>query len=496
LAISGNQSDTQNAVSTTKDSRQENDADSAGQLTHSFSEPQIGTEQNTTDEKEVTLQTSVHPEIVKHVVDGIVFDPTPAPMVELIRLASDPQIYVSLLETDGDGYLQWTHAVEIQHEGLSYSVPHMPKALYRSLNLPSCGRSVASARELFDSIWGLLREYTSLSENDSKILTYWAIATWFRDELWFLPTVVITGAVAAAEPVLRTLAAICRRSILLAGLDFGALCASWLPDLNPTLLIRTSQLGRRVAALLDSSSWQGYLVATKKDIQSISYAKCIYLEHYAQGQILDTNVLHVHVDGTPVRSFSSALPPDVVADVQSRLLLYRFKTREWVATSKFRVTGLRPEFCAIAESLAASILDDSTLQADVIQLLKQRDHQSRVDRASGENGIVIRATLALCHEPDIQQAYVRDIATAAIRICNEEGESLRISSGRVGYILKYLGLFTQRLGNAGRGLKLDRATQFRVHKLAQSYEVLPAEPVCGHCQELQATYTQEFVNSV
>jgi hypothetical protein len=384
LASIVNQSGTPSAVSTAKESRVENHAGSAGHSIQYFSEAQIGTEQNTADEKEVTLQTLVHSEVVGHPVDGIVFDPKPAPMIELIRLSSDPQIYVSLLETDRDGYLEWTHAVEIQHDGRSYCVPHMPQALYRSLNLPSYGRSVATARELFDSIWGFLQEYTSLSENDSKILTYWAIATWFRDELWFLPTVVITGAVAAAEPVLRALAAICRRSILLAGLDFGALCASWLPDLNPTLFIRTSQLSQRVAALLDSASWQGYLVATKKDIQSISYAKCIYSEHYAQGQILDTSVVHVHVDGAPARSFPSAMPQDVVADFQSGLLLYRFKAREWVAKSKFRVTGLRPEFCAIAESLAASILDDSTLQDDVIQLLKQRDHQSRVDRATGK----------------------------------------------------------------------------------------------------------------
>ena len=60
--------------------------------------------------------------------------------------------------------------------------------------------------------------------------------------------------------------------------------------------------------------------------------------------------------------------------------------------------GFRPEVCVIAESLRAVIVDDLLLQRDIINLLKERDEQSGVDRASGSNGIVVRAVLSFCHD--------------------------------------------------------------------------------------------------
>src|SRR5207248_6720451 len=46
----------------------------------------------------------------------------------------------------------------------------------------------------------------------------------------------------------------------------------------------------------------------------------------------------------------------------------------------------------------------------------------------------------------------------ANRFYAEDGESLKVSSETVGHVLKYLGLYSRRLGNAGRGLIFDKAT--------------------------------------
>ena len=43
-------------------------------------------------------------------------------------------------------------------------------------------------------------------------------------------------------------------------------------------------------------------------------------------------------------------------------------------------------------------------------------------------------------------------------------------------VLKYLGLYSRRLGNAGRGLTTDKATQLPVHQLGYSHKVLDLEP--------------------
>ena len=119
----------------------------------------------------------------------------------------------------------------------------------------------------------------------------------------------------------------------------------------------------------------------------------------------------------------------------------------------------------MADVLAAAIVDDVELQRGIMEVLKDRDEQSRVDRATGVNGLVLRAVLFHCHQKD-QRTFVREIAATANRFYAEDGESLKVSSETVGHVLKYLGLYSRRLGNAGRGLIFDKATQSHAHTLS------------------------------
>jgi hypothetical protein len=261
-----------------------------------------------------------------------------------------------------------------------------------------------------------------------------------------------------------------------------------LGELMPTLLIREPQLSKRMAALLDASNQPGYLVRCGKDFQQLYCSKCIYVGENAKNQLLNGNSIHIHVGGNSLRCFHPLPTDEVIQDFQNRLYGYRFINHDIVAASKFRVSGFRPEVCAMAQVLGASIGNDPELQRGIIELLRERDEQSRVDRASGQNGIVLKAVLWHCHQLDQQQAFVRDIAATANRIYSEEGESLKISNETVGHVLKNLGLYTRRLGSAGRGLILDKDIQARAHELSYANEVLPdgaGEPACGYCHKLQ-----------
>jgi len=262
--------------------------------------------------------------------------------------------------------------------------------------------------------------------------------------------------------------------------------------------MREPQLNKRMAALLDASSQPGYFVRRNKDFQQFYCAKCMYIGEAANSQLSMPNSIHIHVGGNSRRSLSPLPTNDVIQDFQNRLLLYRILRHDEVAASKFRVPGFqfRPEFSAMAQVLGASIVNDLELQHGIIELLKERDEQSRVDRASGQDGVVLKAVLWHCHQPDQQQVFVREIAATANRIYGEEGESLKISSETVGHVLKNLGLYTRRLGNAGRGLVLDKAKQARVHELGYANEVLldaGGVPACGYCHKLQLLHTQDVV---
>jgi hypothetical protein len=423
---------------------------------------------------------------------------TPEPMVELTRPRPAGRMQIDVLVAEEDKFrwlaredkFRWLDADDPERR--SHRVPDMPPALYRSLILPSGWHRFGSCRQLFDDILVFLKNHSLLSDDEARILTYWSIATWFPDFLSFLPSVVITGTAAVAEPIFRALAAICRRSVLLAGIDPGVLRAPWWGELMPTLLIRAPQLNKRMGTLLDASTRPGYLIASGKDMQPLYCPKCIYFGDPVDLSLIPSSI-QIHVSSKSRKVTYKSPTAEVAERFQNQLLLYRFLGRENVAASRFRVHGFRPEVCAIAESLGAIIVDDLRLQCDIIDLLRERDEQSGVDRASGRNGIVVRAVLKLCHEPDLQQAYVHDIASAVNRIYVEEGEYLKMSSESAGHILRSLGLYSRRLGSAGRGLVLDKSMRSHAHRLGHAYEVLPPEPACGHCHELQGTLSEELM---
>ena len=426
-------------------------------------------------------------------------EPPITPMLDLMRIGSDREIQVVRIEVGDDKIVHLTYGCVNDPSGRRHRVPPLPLALYWSLILATSLGKFKSTRELFDSIATLLRDNAMLPEKESLLLAYWSMATWFMDFLPYLPAVVVTGPAAAADRLLRTLLAVCRRPVLLADVSPAVLRAIPLGELMPTLLIREPQATARMAALLDASNQPGYWVYSGKDFQRFYFAKCIYTGEHIKNPLLAANNIHIHAGGNSRRALRPLPSDEVIQDFQSRLLFYRFLGHDRVAASRSRGQGFqfRPEISAMAEALQTSIVEDAALQRGVMELLPERDEQSRVDRASGWDGMVLRAVLWHCHQPDQQQQlFVREIAATVNRIYSEEGESLKISSETVGHVLKNLGLYTRRLGNAGRGLVLDKTTQARAHELGYANDVLPDSSgvsACGHCHKLQVIETAEVV---
>ena len=214
-----------------------------------------------------------------------------------------------------------------------------------------------------------------------------------------------------------------------------------------------------------------------------------------KGPLSTSNSVHVHLSGSALEPRHSLPTKDQITSFHNRLFCYRLLKHDKVATATFRASGFRPEVSIVADVLAAAIADDVELQRGIIEVLKDRDEQSRVDCATGVNGLVLRAVLFHCHQKD-QRKFVREIAATANRLYAEDGESLKVSNETVGHVLKSLGLYSHRLGNAGRGLVFDKATQSHAHRLSHAYDVLTAEPSCEHCHEFQQSQSEEVVQAV
>jgi hypothetical protein len=416
----------------------------------------------------------------------------PRTTVDLIREGRGKgPIYVSRVEWT-ESTRRLIYGSSMQYQGRSHVVPTMLPALYDSLLLPTNLTDYGTTRDLFGSICDLLQEHLALFRNQCELLAYWCIASWFPEVLRFVPRLTITGPRFAADLLLRVLRSVCRRPVLLAGMNSAVLKAIPFNELMPTLLIRETRLSRRKAELLDASDQKDYLVASGKDLRPFYCAKCIYLgEGHSQQEMLPDGI-HIHVGNALFPGYPLCGDQDIEV-FQNKLFLYRSLHYDHVSFSTFRADGLLPELCAVAQQLGAAIVDDDDLQKRVIDLLKEQSEQARVDRGSGLKALVLRAVLFHCHQSDQQQVFAREIAATVNRIYGEEGESLKVSSETVGHVLKSLGLYSRRLGNSGRGLVLDKSTQVQAHELSQAYEVLPAVPDCGYCHKLQLPQSKEVV---
>jgi hypothetical protein len=373
---------------------------------------------------------------------------------------------------------------------------NLPPNLYLSLRLPNGFIKCDSGREIFNGVRELIRNHAMLSERQSRLVAYWAIATWFTDFLPFVPTLVVTGPAFSADPLLRVLECVCRRAILLAGISPASLHAITCNQVMPTLLIRTSQLNKTMAALIDASNQPGYFISNARDVWQFYAAKCIYIGEDSSQRIVGARSIHVRANRRGSEVGSLPLEDKAVQDLQNRLLYYRLVAHDRIGSSKFRVKGFLPEFCALAQVLGAPLEGDPELQKGIMELLNEFNEQLRVDRSCELNAMVLKAVLSHCHQNDQQQVFVRQIAVTVKELYREEGDSPRISNETVGHVLKNLGLYTHRLGNSGRGLTLNKATQNHAHELAYAHEVFLGSvegPACGYCHRLQLLDGQEVV---
>jgi len=410
-----------------------------------------------------------------------------SPIVEMMRWKDN---YCAGLWAFGPQDLE-SRLQACREEGSNY-LP-LPYFAQVSLVLPTEVGDPGPTRELFRSIVNLLQKHVPLSLREACLVANWSMATWFSDLLPFFPSLAITGSPSAADLLLRTLASICRRPLLLGELSPAVLrlLGTLRPKVTPTLLIREPRLSQRMAMWVESSNYRGYLVPLGRDLQHFYFPKGVYVGEHLKNPL--TNSIRVHVGDAPSRPLYPPPTKDVTQNLQNRLLGYRFRGRDEVAENTFRVSGFQAEVCAVVEVLGTAIVGDPGLQRETIELFKERDEQFRVDRASSMHGFVLRAVLHYCHQANQQKVFVREVAAEANRFCREEGESLQISSENAGHVLKYLGLYSCRLGSEGRGLLLNKSTQSQAHRLAYAYDVLSSNASCLFCQKLVTSQTENVM---
>jgi hypothetical protein len=345
---------------------------------------------------------------------------------------------------------------------------------WKQIPFPTETNSYGTTTELITSIKQAIAEQTQLSEENSSLLTYWALSTWFQDILPLAPGLAISGSAHEGDVALRTLRAFCYHPVLVAGITNAILNdVRW--ERKPTLLISDPNLVKRMAVLLGSSTRRGYLAFRKVagcPAFSFDYycSKAIFLGEDSRMVSAMQPFLHINASLAPGVELHPAPPlsEKMTQNFQNQLLLYRATNLLHVYQAEFKASGLSSEVTSIANALGGCIVDAPALQAELVSLLTPYSRQQIEERLDDLGTLAVGAALSLCHQGKVQ-ILVGEIAAEVNRVLKGRGERLQFSPEKVGHSLKKAGLLSRRMGAAGNGFQLDNATQVLLHKVAAAY---------------------------
>ena len=349
-------------------------------------------------------------------------------------------------------------------ENLSGSITEVNKDCTPRVSVPVATKPDQQTTELYTELKRMIARSTFLAEDASALVAFWALSTWFRQILQVFPILLVSGPTFEANSVLNVLNELCYEPVLLAGFTRRD-----LRDLRGfTFLISEPHLDKRTVALLGNLTDRKFCFADQGSLLPFAASRAVYIgEDSAIGKIPHS----IHIRATPALAQNAVAPWSLRAEfdgLRERILAYQTKHLDKVRSLEFNPRGLLPELTVIANSLGSCIVEAPQLQMQLVALLKPQARQQIADRSDSDEALVVRATLAFCHQGK-SEVFAKEIAVEGDRLLEARGETRKLSPEKVGHKLKKMGLYTRRLSQAGNGLILDQVTKVRIHEVAVGY---------------------------
>lgn len=361
--------------------------------------------------------------------------------------------------------------------------PALELTVRKAIRFPTHAVPYGTTRELFRSIYEVLKQYTDLPENLLHLAAHSVFASWFVDAI---ATPVCLSLVSApsgqGSRLLRLLACLYRHPLLLGQATLGGLCSLPL-ELQPALFLDAGQAKGPMEKLLRLLSAHDAYVPWKGQLIRFSGAKVVYNEESLPGNLLGAGFTEIRVPPPrrPLPIFDQRTQQRIVDEFQPKLLMYRLANYHQVAASPFDVPDSPVR--DLARSLAASVPDEPALQSAILPLLQAQPDQVLVKPTSDLDSIVIEAMLVLCHEKERQSFHVAEVADNVNKILEARGEPLDMNAWAVGRKLRKLDITTRKLDAAGRGALLMNELRQHVHSLAWDRKMLVSHGDPQHCAE-------------
>ena len=390
----------------------------------------------------------------------------------------DPQNPQSLQLHSRDG-TRLSTSPQIEHHGQTYVPAKLTEGLAQIVRFPLPSTEFSSPQKLTDAMAELFCTFGRTTKENSNILAVWALSTWFVDCFRIAPILHLTGPSTRVRLMMRLLACLCRRPLLLGRLDLASL--STLPEgLNPTLLIYEERLAKNVARILETSRNQDLAIPYGKSWIHAYGARVLF----SDPNVMNASDLRVHF--APTAGAFPELKDDaertIAADFQAKLLRYRIVNFVAVRNSQFDCSGFVPDMQDDVRALVTPLIDCGDFRESILSLLLSRSKDRAGARFTDLNCLVTEAALAFCHDPAVEEFFVKELTDIANDISRGRNEDQTITAKAVGQPLRGLGLFPVRVTD-GYHLVLTNSIREKIHRLAEDYNVPSLDEGTRRCDD-------------
>jgi hypothetical protein len=341
--------------------------------------------------------------------------------------------------------------------------------------------------QLFNDLRDFLSLHPGLTADSVLKLTYFLFAICFPEcaGIWPFAAVVSPDTVASSL-LLRMFGAVSIDSLRIGEITLNALLTLPQSPRPSFLLIDQLATSREFERLLRIMSRPGSPILRKGQFHDVSIPTLVCTAEPLRDRWLLDQAVQITLAPTrgPLPNFESQILGESAVTLREKLVRYREKNLATVCNSHCETPHLGSPMREIANMLANSIVDDAALQRLVPMLLAPQDRDVRIRRTDSVLAIEIEAAFLLSHKPKCREALIGKITMIANGIFRERGENIELDPREMGNHLRAVGLFSERLGSAGRGIQFTKEVRRNLHDLARAYDVrtIPTNP-CEFCVE-------------
>jgi hypothetical protein len=364
-------------------------------------------------------------------------------------------------------------APALEYNGQRHEPAEIERSVLQQLMLPTRSCPHGTTREFLAETCTLITNLVGLDEKSASVAARIVLCSAIIEAVSVAPVLVIAGPdTARANRLVSVLRCLCRHSVPLTSVTPASFC-SLANGARYTFLISQANISEKLQKLLDDASRSDRKIPFRGRLLDLFGVQVI------QGESVFAD------DPWPLRSIRIAMVPTetalpafdqnaqrlIATEFQAKLLSFRRANLAAAQRLDFDASKFSPGLRDLARSLAAATPDDAELQAEVFELLREEDAESRSARWIDLSVIAVEAVLVAYRESPGQAVYVSELSNIAQALLNGRGEDSTIHAGAFGKRLKLLGFVAEPRDAKGKRLRLTEAVRDRALQLARDLDI-------------------------